>query len=61
MVIPNNQYKEKILLNGVEKRLLSFTPVCDLFDAYDRLYIPGSRVVKVDFETGEIDESSFYG
>ncbi|MFT4552749.1 MAG: hypothetical protein ACI9S8_001375 [Chlamydiales bacterium] len=60
MLIPNNQRKEKIFLSRTEKELLEFIPVCDLFDAYDRLFIPGSRTVNVNFETGEIDNPSYY-
>jgi hypothetical protein len=54
MLIPNNRYKEKILLNSVEKDLLEFTPVCDLFDESDKLFFPGSRTIQVDFLKGEV-------
>jgi len=46
-------------LKDDEKYSLGFSPVCDFFEEGERLYLPGSRIVHVDFSSGKISLAPF--
>jgi hypothetical protein len=49
VVFSGNTCNRSLFINKEEKKTLNFIPVCDLFDEKERLYIPNSRVVDIDF------------
>jgi hypothetical protein len=58
MIFHSQKQYFPLALSKSEQYNLDFSPVCDLFEGQDRLYLPGSRTVHIDFLSGEIKDFS---
>ena len=51
LIIENRIDPKNVILTQSERYKLKFIPVCEFFEQSHRLYLKGSKIVKIDFES----------